>query len=120
MPPRLARVVAVLSRAPGKPEGDTACVLKFQVPLTPDGQLDPAAFPLLAAYCRAELIVAGTPTWSSPVLRTDQGWAVRPGLTEEGPFWHMTARTIRPGEYLTLFTTDAGEQAFRIVNVERP
>ncbi len=119
-PPRLARVVAVLSRAAGKPEGDTACVLELQVPLTAEGQLDPDAFAVLAAYCQAELIESGTPVWSSPVLRADEGWALRPGGIEEAPLWRMRARTIRPGEYLTLFTAHADEQVFRIVNVERP
>ncbi len=119
-PPTLARVVAVLTAAPGLPEGDLAHVLELYVPLTSDGQLDADRFAPVAAYCRAELVQSGTVAWSSPVLRTDQGWAVRPGLTEEGPLWRIEARAVRPGDYLTLFPPDGGDRAFRIVNVEQP
>ncbi len=118
MAPRpLARVVGVLTSGPGRQNGDIACVLELRAPLTQDSQLDAAAFADVGPYCRADLTQAALPAWSSLLLLTDQGWALRPE-TEEGPLWPLDVRTIRPGEYLTLRPPSAGDQVFRIVNVE--
>ncbi len=118
-PRRLARVVAVLTAGPSRPNGDTACVLELQVPLTQDSQLDPAAFAGVGPYCRVILTQGAVAVWSSLLLLAEEGCSIRPE-TEEGPLWPLDIRTIRPGEYLTLRPPAAGELVFRIVNVDHP
>lgn len=118
MSARLTRVVAVLTGAPGRPQGNTSCVLELRVPLTADSQLDALAFQQLELYCDARLVEGEVPVWTSPVLLNEMGWSVRPEGTEESPLWRIDSRMIRPGEYLTLFPPDDREQSFRIVNVD--
>jgi hypothetical protein len=95
-------------------------VLDLLAPLTADGQLDAETFPGVAEYCRAHLTQDGTLVWSSPLLRSDGRWMLRPGPTEEAPLWPFQAHAMRPGEYFTLSPSGETEQTFRIVNVAPP
>jgi len=92
--------------------------LILQLPLTVDGQIDADAMARAGEYACAEMTKAGAIVWSSPVLALDTGWALRPEPTEESPLWRMEARTLRPGDYLTLHPDRGPEQVYRIVNVE--
>jgi hypothetical protein len=118
--PRLTRVAAVLAAAPDRPRGDTAVALTLRVPLTPDGQLDGGALARVGDYAGVELARPDGAGWSSAIQRTQAGLAVRPGPTEESPLWRLDLRTLRPGEYVTLFRPDGREEMYRIVNVEAP
>jgi hypothetical protein len=106
----------VLTSAPGQPAGDVGCALDLQVPIASDGRLDVEAFVLLADHCHVHLVQSELPVWSSPLLRSDGAWKLRPGSTEESPLWQLRAHTMRPGDYLTLLSPDVVEQTFRIVN----
>lgn len=118
--PRLVRIVAVLTSAPGLPHGDITRILDLLAPLTTDRQLDAPGFAAVAAYCRASLTQSGTVEWSGPLLHTDAGWMIRRHALEDAPHWPLTARSVRPGEYLALTPPGDGPWAFRIVNVAAP
>jgi hypothetical protein len=117
--PNLMRVVAVLTRAPGLPAGDTDQCLDMLVCLTPDAQMD-SAQPVPAEYWRARRLRAGQKTWAGQLIRTGQGWALRSDRGEDEPLWHVDAGRLRPGDHLTLRRPDGEELAFRVVNVGPP
>lgn len=100
------------------PQTNRDRTLILHLPLTSDGQIDAASMAHIGEYARAEVTEAGAIAWSSPVLPLEDGWALRPGPTEESPLWQIEARTLRPGDYLTLHPDRGPDQAYRVVNVE--
>ncbi len=108
----------VLAYAPGRSEGDLTDRLELTVRLTPQGQLDEAAF------------AAGGLPWPSVRMLPDgsqrhgemvplgAGWALRSARSEDEPLWTLEGRVFRPGELVTLRRPDGEEHIFRIVNVE--
>ena len=108
----------ILAYAPGRPEGDLADRLDLWVGLTPQGQLDEAAFS------------AGDPPWPSvrmlpdgserpgELVLLDTGWALRSVRSQDDPLWTLEGRVLRPGELVTLRRPDGEEHIFRVVNVE--
>jgi hypothetical protein len=104
---------------PGQPLGDVACVLEVYAPLTVDGHLDRTASPGLLDYCRITLTREGRTQWTSGLMRSDQGWVLRPGGAEESAAWQLDTHVVRPGEHATLLASDGQEFTFRFVNVEQ-
>jgi hypothetical protein len=117
--PHLVRVAAVLMRAPALPAGDIGQTLAFIAGLTPDGRLDEQSYRETADYWRAEGSVPGAPAVIGRIVM-DREWGLRPGPGEEDPIWRLTAHSVRPGEYITLFRPDGAELVFRVVNVGEP
>ena len=115
---RFFHVIAVLASAPEWPQGDPGRVLTLHLPLTNDAQLDAGTAAHAGDHASVELAVSGRIAWSSQLFQVDDGWAVRPGTREESPLWRFYARSLRPGDYITLYAEDEHEQGYRIVNVE--
>lgn len=115
---RLAKVTMILAYAPGRPEGDLSDRLELLAALTPQGQLDDAAF------------AAGDLPWPSVRVLPDgserhgelvplaSGWALRSVRSQDEPLWALEGRVLRPGELVTLRRPDGEEHIFRVVNVE--
>ena len=115
---RFFHITAVLVSGPNQPQGDPGQVLTLHVPLTSDAQLDAATISDAGERVTVELATSGHILWSARLTVFDDRWAVRFSGGEEGPLWQLDARVLRPGEYLTLYPENHGDQSYRIVNVE--
>jgi len=117
--PSLSRILALLAQGPGLPEGDTAQGLEVVAALTLDGQLDTDAYFADPRPWQARRFRPERPDWHGELVREDEGWALRGEPAEDGPLWFLQARTLHPGNYMTLSRPDGAEFGFRIVGLTR-
>jgi hypothetical protein len=114
----LAKVTMILAFAPGRPEGDLSDRLELWVFLTPQGQLDDAAFTAGDAPWPSVRVLPDGSERPGELVMLDTGWALRSARSEDDPLWALEGRVFRPGELVTLRRPDGEEHVFRVVNVE--
>ena len=120
----MAKILASLAAAPGLPQGSIEHGLEMKVLLTPQGQIDPAAYFADPAPWRARRFRPNRRDWRGEVVLVDEsnieaGWALRGEQDMDDPVWILEARICRPGDYLTIRRPDGEELVFRIVAVEQ-
>jgi hypothetical protein len=109
-----ARVVAVLSRAPGLPEGDPRAGIEITAFLDPNGALDATAPPGIVRRYWPD-----REDWTGELVSIDEGWGIREtGSGDDAPVWALQGGVLRPGAYVTLVRPTNEESVFRVVNVE--
>jgi hypothetical protein len=114
----VAKVTMLLAYAPDRPEGDLAHRLELTVVLTPQGQLDDAAFAADPTPWPSRRILPDGAEHVGELVGLEGGWALRSALSEDAPLWALEGKVYRPGELVTLRRPDGQELVFRIVNVE--
>jgi len=107
------RIIALLASGPGHPEGDVAQGIELTVPLTPQGQIEPAA-----AGAAVRRFWRDREDWTGALEMIDAGWALRSTRSADEPLWEFDLRILRPGEYVSLRRPDGEDAVFRIVSVE--
>ncbi|MBS0560744.1 MAG: hypothetical protein JSR21_11885 [Proteobacteria bacterium] len=107
------RIIALLASGPGQPEGDVAQGIELAVPLSPQGQVDPAA-----AGALVRRFWPDRDEWTGALEQIDGGWALRSTRGADEPLWELDLRIVRPGEYVSLRRPDGDDAIFRIVSVE--
>lgn len=113
----MAKIMLVLARGPGQPEGDVNHRLSLQACLTPDGRLDAAAHAIDPLPWRAVREEPDRPPRDEELVRLSEGWAVRRTNSADDAVWRLTGEIFRPGEYATLVSPRGEELMFRIVAV---
>jgi hypothetical protein len=114
----MQKVTMLLAYRPDLPQGDTSDGLDLYVLLTPQGQLDEAAFAADPSGWRARRFRADRPDRSVELVRLEERWALRSVESDDAPVWPFAANVFRPGEYVTLCPPAEPERIYRIVNVE--
>jgi hypothetical protein len=114
----MARVTAVLARAPDQPEGDPRDRLELHVPLSSQAQLDRGVFGEGSTPWRLVRDIPGRASRMGELVPRESGWGVRRIGEDDDPIWRLEARTFRPGEHLMLTSPRGEELVFLIVNVE--
>lgn len=115
--PRSHRILALLSRAPDEPQGDTRTGIELTVCLNARGQLDPAA--CLETTARVRRFWRDRPDWQGTLQRLDDDrWGLQAATNPDEPLRELDTPVMRPGEYLTLRRPNGEELVFRIVSVE--
>jgi hypothetical protein len=114
----LAKVTMLLAYAPGRPEGDLSDRLELRVCLTPQGQLDDAAFAASPLPWPSLRVLPDGGERPGALVALETGWALRSVRSEDDPLWALEGRVFRPGELVTLRRPDGEELVFRVVNVE--
>jgi len=114
----MAKVLSLLAQSAGQPNGDTGMGLELTVCLTPNAHLDSAAFEVSPLPWPVRRTWRDREEWHGELVRVDDGWAIRAARGDNEPLWDVTARIVRPGEYITLRRPDGEELMFRIVGVE--
>lgn len=114
----MVRVKMNLAYAAGRPEGDLADRLELLVGLTPQGQLDEAAFAADAQPWPSLRVLPDGSERAGELVLLEGGWALRSVRSEDEPLWALEARVLRPGELVTLRRPDGEEVVFRVVGVE--
>jgi hypothetical protein len=116
----MLQVTMLLANAPGQPNGSVDERLLLNLELTPNGEIDQAAFeadpnPWIATrYTQDGHIRHGD------LIRLDTGsWALRGEDGEDSPLWTIKARIFRPGEYASVRTQHDAELTYRIVGVQQ-
>ncbi len=120
----MPKILALLAAGPGFPTGSTEYGLEIHVRLTPQGQIDTAAYFADAAPWRARRFRPGRQDWQGEVVLVDEespdaGWALQGEQGMDEPVWTLEGRVYRPGDYLTIRRPDGEELVFRIVAVEQ-
>jgi len=113
----MARALLLLARAPGLPEGDTAQGLEMDVALTPQGQIDAAAWQADPEPWRTRRFAPGEADHIYELIRDDEAWTLRGAAGDDDPPWRLELRTLRPGEYASARTPAGDELVFRVVSV---
>ena len=114
----MAKVLSLLAQSAAQPNGDTATGLDLSVCLTSNAHLDAAAFEVSPLPWPVRRTWPAREDWHGELVRVDDGWAIRAARGDNEPLWDVTAKIIRPGEYITLRRPDGEELIFRIVGVE--
>ena len=119
----MAKILALLAAGPGFPLGSIDHGLEIRVQLTPQGQIDPAAYFADPAPWPARRYRPDRPDWVGEVVLVDEGnvdagWALRGGHDMDQPVWSLDGRIYRPGDYITIHRPDGDELVFRVVSVE--
>ena len=114
----MAKVLSLLARGAGHPEGDTDTGLELTACLTPNAHLDAAAFEHSPLPWPVRRTWPDREDWHGELVRVDEGWAIRAARGDNEPLWDVTTKIVRPGEYVTLRRPDGEELIFRIVGVE--
>jgi len=113
----LTRVTALLASGPGMPEGDVTQGLELTLVLEPDARIGVESYFADPRPWRARRFRPDRQDWTGDLVREDESWALRGAPAEDGPLWFLDARSMHPGEYITLRRPDGETMAFRIVNV---
>ncbi len=114
----MTKVTLLLAQGPGKPEGDLEDRLEMMLDLTPQGQLDPAAYDAAPAPWLASRKREGSSVRNLEIIRLDEGWALQSTNSGDDPIWVFDGHIYRPGELVRLRRPDGEEMLFRIVNTE--
>jgi len=111
-------ITMVLANAPGKPDGDVSDRVVIQAALTLQTILDDAAHDDAGGSWPAERTRADGTTRALELVRLDGEWSMRSTRGEDEPLWRVEARSIRPGEYVTLHRPDGDSLMYRVVGVD--
>jgi hypothetical protein len=114
----MAKVTMLLAYAPGRPEGDLTDRLELHAGLTPQGQIDDAAFLADPQPWPSLRVLPDGGERHGELVSLETGWALRSIRSEDEPLWALEGRVFRPGELVTLRRPDGVEHVFRVVNVE--
>jgi len=114
----MTKVVMLLVQGPAQPEGDLNDRIEMRMVLTPQAQIDDAAWeagilPWIAVRDRP-----GHSTGRSELVRIDRGWALRGLGGEDEPLSSLTVHIVRPGELVVVRRPNGDELLYRIVAVE--
>jgi hypothetical protein len=112
----MARIIMILARGPGQPEGDLFHRLEAIVALTPQGQLDEAA--LTDTIWPTRRMLPDGRERQGDIVRSGAGWVLRGRAGEDSPHSVIEAQVFRPGEYVTLRPPAQDPLVFRIVDVQ--
>lgn len=120
----MPKILALLAAGPRMPTGSIEHGLELNVALTPQGQIDPAAYFADPAPWRARRFRPGREDWRGEVVLVDEGnveagWALQGEQGMDEPVWTLEARICRPGDYVNIRRPDGEELVFRIVAVEQ-
>jgi hypothetical protein len=116
-PPPLTRISALLASGPGAPDGDIHQGLDLHASLTPDGHVSLDAYYADPRPWRARRFRPDRPDWQGELVREEETWALRGAPEEDGPLWFLDARTLHPGNYITLHRPDGASLIYRVVSV---
>jgi hypothetical protein len=114
----MTKILSLLAQSAEHPDGETATGLELSACLTPNAQLDPAAFQGSPLPWPVRRTWPDHEEWHGELIRVDEGWAIRAARGDNEPVWDVAAKIMRPGEYITLRRPDGEELIFRIVGVE--
>lgn len=119
----MPKILSLLAAGPGFPTGSTDQGLELRLPLTMQGQIDPADYFADDEPWPARRFRPGRPDWRGEVALVDAGdveagWCLRGEQGMDEPVWTLDARIFRPGDYITIRRPDGEEMVFRIVSVE--
>ena len=117
--PILTRVTALLAQGPGQPGGDIAQGLELHLGLTADGRIDPETYLIDPRPWTARRFRPERADWHGEVVRDDAAWTLRGAPAADGPLWFLEARSLHPGDYLTLRRPDGEGFVFRVVGAVR-
>lgn len=111
----MAKLIMLLAKGPGRPDGDIDDRLTVRLALTLQGQIDPSAYdndpiPWLATRERP-----GMQEKHSELIRLDDGWALQSMVSEDDPLWTFEGHVFRPGDLVRLRRPDGEDLLFRIV-----
>jgi hypothetical protein len=115
----MAKVILVLARGPGQPEGDIGHRLTLQACLTPEGRLDAAAHAVDPLPWHAVREEPDRPPRDEELVRLADGWALRRTNSADDAIWMLSGDIFRPGDYATLKSPRGEELMFRIVAVNQ-
>ena len=108
----------VLASGPGKPDGDITDRIVIQAALTPHTTLDTVAHDDAGGSWHAERTRPDGAVRALELVRLDEEWSMRSTRGEDEPLWRVEARSVRPGEYVTLHRPDGDSLIYRVVGVE--
>ncbi len=111
----MAKLIMLLAKGPGRPDGDIDDRLTVRLALNQQGQIDPYAYdndpiPWLAMRERP-----GMQDKHSELIRLDDGWALQSMVSEDDPLWTFEGHVFRPGDLVRLRRPDGEDLLFRIV-----
>ncbi len=114
----MAKVVMLLAQGPTQPEGDLKDRIELRVALTPQAQIDGAAWetgilPWIATRDRP-----GHPRRRSELVKIEGGWALRSLGGQDDPLSSLDVQIVRPGELVGVRRPNGDELLYRIVAVE--
>ena len=120
----MPKITALLASGPGLPMGSIDHGLEVSVAITPQGQIDSAAYFADPLPWRARRFRPDRPDWQGQVVLVDEasvnaGWALQGEQGMDEPGWTLEARLYRPGDYITIRRPDGEELVFRIVALEQ-
>ena len=111
-------ITMVLANAPGRPDGDVTDRIVTHAALTPHTTFDPVAHDDAGGSWPAERTRPDGTVRSLELVRLDGEWSMRSMRGEDEPLWRVEARSLRPGEYVTLHRPDGDSLIYRVVGVE--
>jgi len=111
-------ITLVLAAAAGRPKGDISDRIVLHAALTQNEMLDPGAHGAVATWPAERTLPDGT-IRPLDLVRVESVWLLRSTRHEDEPFWRVEARSVRPGEYVTLTRPDGEMLTYRVVGVER-
>src|ERR1700712_5002990 len=114
----MTKVMMVLVRGPGQPDGNLDDRLDLQARLTAQGILDTVAWetgntPWLTSRHRSD-----QPRRDGELVKIEDGWAIRNLDHDDDPLLAFSAAIIRPGEIASVTRLDGQQLVYRIVAVE--
>ena len=114
----MVRLLLLLAQAPGFPEGDLTDRIELDVALTPQGQMDAAAWEADSTPWLATREHPSRGRRQFELVRLDEGWALQSLRSEDDPLWGFAGTVFRPGELVALRRPDGEELLFRIVSAD--
>ena len=114
----MRKLTMLLARGPGLPKGDLNDRMVMHLSLTPQGQLDQAAFEAAAEPWLAARDRPGLKTKTSELIHLDEAWALKSTNGDDDPLWVVEGLVFRPGELVVLRRPDGEELLFRIVALD--
>ena len=114
----MVKLLLLLAQAPGLPEGDLSDRIELDLALTPQGQIDAAAWEADPTPWLATREHPSRGRRQFELVRVDDGWAMQSLRNEDAPLWTFAGTVFRPGELVVLRRPDGEELLFRIVSAD--
>ena len=111
----MIKLTMLLAQGPGLPEGDLTDRLEISLALTPQGQIDMAAYDVDPSPWIATREQPSRQTRQFELTRLDEHWALQSVRSEDDPLWTFEGTVFRPGELVILRRPDSEQFLFRIV-----
>jgi hypothetical protein len=117
----ISRIVLELAREAEHPFGDSTHGYELHLPLTPSGQIDPAAWRKHRDFCRVRKFRSGADELRGRILHGPGGrWSFdyddASGRDDEHGFRLKDERFV-PGEYISIRESDGKMRTFQVVSV---